>query len=377
MSKLDTAINVDFAGFYNWWTRELSFLVPNWLKKLVGADPDYLVVEKDADGLRVALANGENETQLEQFSPDELDGDIRERVLEKHPKLSEAKLVLRLVPGQAIRKTIKLPMAAEENLEQVLAFDMDRVTPFKKDQVYYGAKVKSRSSADRQMMVDLVVTPKDKLDSMLDDLAATGLRPEIVDMSGSGSLGSINLLPSRYRVKPNNLLRFLKIGLAVLIVLLGAALAVLPVLSSRWEADALDEQVRKTSKTAKEVEALRQELDKLEHETSFLQDKKRTEPFMVDMLEEMSRVIPDNTWLNGLQYKDRRFVIQGQSPSASTLIEKIEESRYFRNTSFVSPVTKDTSSNLERFQIASDVVNGRFSEQPDDKEIPADQPNKH
>jgi general secretion pathway protein L len=61
---------------------------------------------------------------------------------------------------------------------------------------------------------------------------------------------------------------------------------------------------------------------------------------------------------------NRRIIIQGQSPSASSLIQGIETSAFFHNVSFVSPVTKDTSNGLERFQIASDVVNGRYSEKP-------------
>ena len=122
--------------------------------------------------------------------------------------------------------------------------------------------------------------------------------------------------------------------------------------------------MRKVSKTAKEVETLRQQVEDLVHQTRFLQQKKRTEPAMVDMLKELTDVMPDQTWLNGLQYRDHRLVMQGQSPSASALIGLIEASPFFRNTSFVSPVTKDMASGLERFQIASEVVNGRFSEKP-------------
>jgi general secretion pathway protein L len=85
---------------------------------------------------------------------------------------------------------------------------------------------------------------------------------------------------------------------------------------------------------------------------------------MVDMLNELTRVIPDQTSLYGLQYRDRKLVIQGRSPAASSLIELIEASPYFKNTSFVSPVIKDIASGQERFQIASEAVNGRSSENP-------------
>ncbi|NJD07458.1 MAG: PilN domain-containing protein, partial [Methylococcaceae bacterium] len=101
-----------------------------------------------------------------------------------------------------------------------------------------------------------------------------------------------------------------------------------------------------------------------QNEQGFLSRKKLTEPTMLDMLNDLTKVMPDDTWLNGLQYRDRKVTIQGQSPAASSLIERIEASAFFKNTSFVSPVTKDVASGQERFQITSEVTNGGLSEKP-------------
>jgi general secretion pathway protein L len=374
MLKLNTSIDLDLAKFFRWWTDELSFLVPTKLQKLLGGASEYLILARDEMGLSAVHLGPDGERTLGRFTLDEDGARMRERLLEENPELAEARVVLRLTARQALRKTIKLPMAAEENLSQVLAFEMDRLTPFKSDQVYFGARITARSPATRQVTVDLVLTPRGKLDALLDDLAAWGWRPDIVDMADHAAPGAYNLLPEKYRPAKSPWPRIANIALAVIIVVLIGTLAMLPILSARSEAENLEEQVRKTGKTAKEVEDLRQQADNLLHQTRFLQNKKRTEPVLVDMLEELSRVIPDNTWLNGLQYKDRRIVVQGQSPSASSLIELIEASAHFKNTSFVSPVTKDSGSGLERFQIASDVINGRFSEKPNPKKSDPDQP---
>lgn len=377
MAKLDTAIHLDVGQFFRWWGGELAFLVPLPLRKLLGGVREYLVLDKTGPELRVSHLHPEGELVLGQLATDEPASGFRERILEAHPKLAEVPVVLRLAPGQALRKFIKLPAATEENLNQVVAFEMDRLAPFKADQVYFGTRVKSRLSATRQILVELVLTPRDKLDTLLEEVTAAGFRPDIVDMAGEDPPGAVNLLPPKYRRVRRRWLHWLQIGLSVVILALLVALAVVPILIQRDEVEALEEQVRKATRLAKEVETLRQEVETLEHQTQFLQEKKRTEPVAVDMLEELSRVIPNSTWLNGLQYKDRRIVIQGQSPSASSLIELIEASRHFKNTSFVSPVTKDTASGLERFQIASDVINGRFSEDPDGKAVPAEKANPH
>lgn len=363
MLKLDTAIDLDFRKFFRWWTGELAFLVPGPVKKLLGGAREYVVLRRDDGGLAVSHLGPEGEQPIGRFGLDEDGARARERLYEESPELAETKLLLRLAEGQALRKSIKLPQAAEENLGQVLAFEMDRLTPFKADQVYYGARVANRLQATRQIGVELVLTPRAKLDALLDDLAACGWRPDLVDMAGSAaSPGAYNLLPEKYRSVGSHWPRTAGIALAGVVAVLLAALAALPIWSASSTAADLEERVRKVGKVAKEVEALRQETENLLHQASFLEEKKRKEPVLLDMLEELSRVIPDNTWLNGLQYKDRRIVMQGQSPSASSLIQMIEASPHFKNTSFVSPVTKDTGSGLERFQIASDVINGRFSE---------------
>ena len=49
------------------------------------------------------------------------------------------RVVVALPPEQVLRKTITLPAAVEENLRQVLAYDLDRHTPFKPEEVYFDA----------------------------------------------------------------------------------------------------------------------------------------------------------------------------------------------------------------------------------------------
>jgi general secretion pathway protein L len=66
-------------------------------------------------------------------------------------------------------------------------------------------------------------------------------------------------------------------------------------------------------------------------------------------------LLKDDTWLTNLQYSDKHMQIQGQSPMASALIGTLEASKYFSKVSFVSPLTQDKTTGLERFQISMDV----------------------
>jgi general secretion pathway protein L len=364
MLKFDTPIDIQMQQFWNWWTGELGSLVPAWVQKIFGGGAEYLVISRDENGTTLSHLKSDSESLLASFPADESGTEAREQYLRDNAQYAELKKVLRLTGTQGLRKQIKLPMAAEENLSQVVSFEMDRMTPFKSDQIYFSTVIVNRLKATRQIVVDLMLTPRVKLDGLLEDLSLSGWRPDLVYLAGEGKPGTYNLLPEKFKPPRNRWPDYINLALTVIIGSLIAMLTILPIWSAHSESQHLQAEVKRVGKIAKDVESMREESDKLLHQARFLQDKKHVEPVLVDTLEELSRVIPDGTWLNGLQFANRRLTIQGLSPSASSLIQRIDASAFFRNVSFVSPVTKDASNGLERFQIAGEVVNGRFSEKP-------------
>lgn len=365
MLKLDTKIDLDYQKFLRWWGGELAFLVPGPVRKLLGGGRDRLILTRDNGLLSVCMTGRDGLRVLGQWPLEEAGPRLREQLFAEHPELDEAELVLRLGPSQSMTKTVKLPAVAEENLRQVVAFEMDRLTPFSAAQVYFDVKVLERLKEARQIRVELALAPRRTLEPILEELAAFGWRPERVDL-GKGEQGFLghDLLPDQFRPPQSRWPKRLTIAASVLLFGLLVGALGLPILMDRSLLAELQVQVKAASKTAQEVQDLRENAEKLANENDFLLRKKRDEPALVDMLDELTKVIPDQTSLNGLQYRDRKVILQGQSPTASSLIERMEASAYFKKTSFVSPVTKDVSNGQERFQIASEVVNGRFSENP-------------
>jgi general secretion pathway protein L len=364
MFKLDTKINLDMDQFLRWWGGELAFLIPAPLRKLLGAGRTQLVLTRSDGILFAALASEAGVRSLGQWTLDEAGPGLREQLYAAEPDLEDAELILALSPEQSLVKTFKLPAVAEENLQQVATFELDKLTPFKATQVYFDLRILERLPDSKQIRVELALAPRPKLDLLLDELAALGFRPERVDVTVGAAELNYDLLPDKFRTPKSKLPKFAAIASALLLGLLLLTALGLPILKSRKMVDTLQREVKAATKTAQEVQTLREDAEKLANENGFLAQKKRQEPAMVDMLEELTKVIPDQTSLNGLQYRERKVIIQGLSPTASSLIEQIEASPYFKNTSFVSPVTKDISNGQERFQIASEVVNGRHPEKP-------------
>jgi Tfp pilus assembly protein PilN len=94
-----------------------------------------------------------------------------------HP--AKEPLYLCLSPDHAVAYQISLPQVAEENLAQVLDYEIERVLPFRRDEVYYDFLPLGRKADEIGVL--LFAVPKKILDEILDVLSAFDLRPERVE----------------------------------------------------------------------------------------------------------------------------------------------------------------------------------------------------
>src|SRR5436190_1259451 len=78
--------------------------------------------------------------------------------------IAAPKVIVALNPRQVLRKELPLPAAVEENLIQALAYDLDRHTPFRAEQLYFDATVVARDAAKKMLRVDWVAALKTIVD---------------------------------------------------------------------------------------------------------------------------------------------------------------------------------------------------------------------
>ena len=76
----------------------------------------------------------------------------------------------------------------------------------------------------------------------------------------------------------------------------------------------------------------------------------------VQLVDEVSRILPDHTWVSRLDISATELQIQGQSEASSSLIAIVEASPYFENASFSSPVVQVQGTDADRFHLSADVV---------------------
>ena len=79
-------------------------------------------------------------------------------------------------------------------------------------------------------------------------------------------------------------------------------------------------------------------------------------PGVVETLDALTRLVPNDTWLQQLRINGDEVRLTGFSAAASSLIGLIEQSERFTEARFRSSVTRDARNKAERFTISAKIV---------------------
>jgi general secretion pathway protein L len=268
-------------------------------------------------------------------------------------------LVLCLPEEQALVQRLRLPMAVEPNLRRVLGYTMDAHTPFSADQVYYDGRVLARDRPARMLDIELSVAPRAPVDTALAALGAVGVHPDRVAVGRAGAdtcPEEVNLLATGRRQRGTRLQRVLNTALVVLALTLAAALAALPLWEKHRTLRALEADLAVAGQAAEAARALRAEIHRLSADASFLSEKRRAAPLVLTILDELTRLLPDDTWVSSLRLREGGVELNGHSEASAALIPVLDASPLFGNVRFLSPVTRDRLADDERFHLAMDLA---------------------
>jgi general secretion pathway protein L len=361
MLNLNSTIELDFKKFFRWWRKELAFLVPEKLRLLISDEHDTVIVKTRGRQFELAYA-GEPGNPLALLSRNEEGAADFEMLRTKDERLAKANFVLRLHRAEGLCRELVLPAAAKENLAQVVSYELSRFTPFKPEQVYFSVKPLATQGEPGMINAMLILTPREVLDGLYAELKAIGIAPLLADYEGVENTPeqideAYDLLPEQLRTNAGKTPALIYGALAGTVTLLLAAVLFLPVLFEYQTVALLQEKIDAIEKDAKKIKGMQAEIDDVIAETGNLIKAKNASPPVIEMLNTLSALIKDdNTWLTYLQFADGHLQIQGESPSASGLIAVLEDSDIFTNAKFVSPVTQNTATGFERFQVTADIV---------------------
>src|SRR6266545_3239495 len=362
----ESAHQLGLAAFWRWWTGQLAALVPaalrvamqrRRLRPVIAFDSTSAALWEPgtADG---ALAYVES-ARIDLAGDPAAVAQAGRAAIERMPLVSYGgpvaapRVVVALAPAKVLRKRLVLPAAVEENLKQALAYDLDRHTPFRADELNFDAVVIDRDMAKREIVVDWAAARRADVDQArrtAESFGATvvGVAADTPGHADPTRLARLNLLPEADRVDPAWWRRWRLWVPAVLLLAVAAFATLLPIWQKRDYTIALNRQVDQAHQQASAADALRTALEQQMGDYNFVLAKKYGYASATQVVDDVTKLLPDDTWLTQLELKStvknkeplRELLLRGESGNAGRLVSLLEESKLFEQAAPRSPTTK-------------------------------------
>lgn len=344
---MNLPIMATLRTFLEWWLTGLGYLLPEAARRRLWQTPDILYIDVDRH-LRSARHVDTQSGQERELHIDEIRSPL------EFLRGRDCDVIVRLPATQVLIKPVLLPLAAERNLREVLAFDMDRQTPFTEEKVFFDYRITGHDLDNDRLRVELILTRREYLEPLLDQLNATGIAPHRVTVENEGA--EWNLLSGTRRPTPAPILSGRTRALAWATLAMFLAALYVPPLSQAWRLNKLNEEVSALKPQATQARALREEYQALIARPRFLAAALDSRVAVIDILNELTIRLPDNTWISQLTLRGERLELQGESEAAGAIIELLDQSGYFTEVQFSSATTKSTATNKDRFHVSARVA---------------------
>jgi general secretion pathway protein L len=356
----DAGRRMGLPAFWNWWSRELDAIVPAAPRAALERRRMRPVLVFAADHVTPwQPATVEGRPAMVAGAPVALTGDAAQvnaagsallAALAAKGQPGASRVVVSLAPRDVLRKKIVLPAAVEENFRQALAYDLDRHTPFKADELYFDAAVVDRTPARGTITVDLAAARRAAVDPALRHVAAWGgdVVAVVPEPPATAAVSRLNLLPPELRRSRSVWRRWqFWVPLGVLAALVLAAVAI-PLWQKRDYVMQLATLADEARKRAAVSETLRAELNARVADYNFALERKYAFPSALLVVDTVSKLMPDDTWLTQFDLKStskgkeiqREILVRGETLNAGRLVQLMEESQLFAQSGQRGPTTK-------------------------------------
>ncbi len=327
--------------------RSLASCLPPRLQRILARRDRYLLIEPQATLASLIMVSGDEREPLGELA---LAGtaQLPEAAHLGHDRPPPR--VLLMPAGSVLTRTVSLPSQVRANLPQVIRYELDRLSPFQASDVLYDFTLRPLTKGAHRLTIDLALCRRDLAESWIKRLRESGAPIDRITWNGAWS--SANLLPTSERPKRRLVLFSPDHLLWAAIILLALAALISPIWQKKQMVRSLDAEVQRARVEAIAVDDLRKELEQARlGSTAVLQQKwDAADPLL--MLRELTDRLPDDTWLQTLDYDNGQVALRGESGQATSLIAILEQAPGIDQVTFQSPVTQIPQTGKERFNIS-------------------------
>ncbi len=357
------------GGYLAWWFRSLAAWLPPSLRQALGLGRGRLLLQLDQDILQLRRQHDDALIDIERLPLPALvtrsgaGEDALTALLGS--RLAELPRWLMLPAASSLSRRMSLPGSALERLRDVVGFEIDRQTPFTADAVAFDASVRGRREGDGQLDVELVVVPRQLLEDQRTALGPLASELAGIDVAGAdGAPLGVNLLAPADRRQRRDPAATWNIVLAVVALLAVLALMWQLLENRRSAAEALEQTIASQAESGRRAAVQRQQLGALLEGQVFLDGLRAERAPATEILDELSRRLPDPTYLEKLSINGDQLMLIGLSTKAAALIGELQGAEQWRSPALAGALQPDPESGRDRFTLTANLASAAATTAP-------------
>ncbi|MEO0412254.1 MAG: PilN domain-containing protein [Pseudomonadota bacterium] len=258
-----------------------------------------------------------------------------------------------IIPASsAVQASATLPAAAEKTLYSVVGYELDRLTPFERGDAYYDCRTEERARDGQTIRVTIAAAPKSQIDAIIQQCAQQGISATRIDI-GPGTGAGFNLLRAAQmqarRAKPKGLFMAASLAAAAVIVAGWASLERKDRALAHIEQDLTKRRASVNALSAQVNQSLTSDAAR-----TALAHKQRA-PLAIDLLNETTKLLPDDSFITAFRLFDSTLEIKGYSAEAAPLITAFDGSALLEEVTFTDPIMQDEQTGKQRFAMSMTV----------------------
>ncbi len=317
------------AELWAWWLQQMRDVLPRRL--FAGARyADAILLRPDGVGLTAALRRRGIESRLGPIVPG--GGAVLRRLRGRQAP----PVLLCLPPSTLLQQPASLPLAAERDLGAVLRHEMDRLTPFRAEDLFWAWRIDARDRVAGRLKLRLLLVPKRAVAASLAALSEAGLQPAALEIASGKTLEYLPLTPPGEAGRGRTGASLAGVACAVLAV----AVCAVPVVRQERAIARAEDAVEASRPRIAQVDALRRRLAANTSGADLFTAESARFGSLLRALAAVTTALPDDTYLTGFTLRDRSLSLTGRSAAAVKLIGLLSADPDLRNPAFDAPVTR-------------------------------------
>ncbi len=350
------------GAFWHWWLGELSGLLPAGLAGLFVLRRPRLVLWADGDTLRLLQERsaGQPRRWRSRSIPFDRPADAAAAIGKLRRRSPAMPVGIRLPWDDCLVRSFKIPAQARGNLRGILELEIERVTPFRRDEIYFDFIAALSPGPDGKLNIEQILLERSRVDPLLAELKVNGIEASFIDCwnkQGSAAL-PVDLLGAGRAgaTRPRRSAIGVTGALAALLLALAAGTIYLDLDRYQTARDSLYAQIALAKREATGLRRAREAAATADATVAQLIERKRQLSPTVAIIEEISRILPDDNWLNNLRVEGDTADMNGFAKSATSLVAVFASAAakpqaLIGDAQLTAPVTFDPGRDREQFSL--------------------------